>query len=188
MGSFLLRVSCGLLAGSLWAQSGVALHNLEIGAAGMFPVSGYKTDAYSAGPAWRPGYELRFLRPLGAEVGFTEAWLPGSNCEYYGCTHPTEIFKLLDYGLRGHILLHADRIDLSAGVGGGYIWYQYGDSYTNGSLFQYSGKAAVALDRHGRWRIAFTLRTWRDLGRPTQQWLSTTASVIFGFGRPFGAP
>lgn len=183
MGSFLLRVCCGLLAAGVWAQTGPPLHNVEIGAAGLFPVSGYKTDAYSTGPGWHPGYEFRFLRPLGAEVGWTEAWLPGSSCESYGCTHPRETFKLMDYGLRGHILLDAGRFDFSAGVGGGYIWYQYGDSFTNGSLFQYSGKAAVALDRRRRWRIAFTLRTWRDLGRPTQQWLSTTASVIFGFGR-----
>lgn len=183
MGSCLLRLCCGLVAGSLWAQSGPALHNLEIGAAGLFPLSGYKTEEYSAGPAWRLGYELRFLRNLGAELGGAEAWLPGSSCESYGCTHPTETFKLMDYGLRGHVLLHQGRIDLSAGVGGGYIWYQYGDSFTNGSLFQYSAKAAIALDRRGRWRIAFTLRTWRDLVHPTQQWLSTTAGVIFGFGR-----
>jgi len=170
------------MAGGLWAQSGIALHNLEIGGAGLFPVSGYKTDAYSAGAGWRPGYELRFLRPLGAEVGFTEAWLPGSSCGHFGCTHPRETLKLLDYGLRGHIPLDAGRFDLSAGVGGGYIWYQYGNSFTNGSLLQYSGRAAVAIDRRRRWRVAFTLRTWRDLGRPTQQWLSTTASVIFGMG------
>jgi hypothetical protein len=172
-----------LLAGVLSAQGGVALHNVEVGGAGLFPVSGYKTNAYSPGFGWRPGYELRFLRPLGAEAGFTEAWLRGTQCTRSGCDHPREPLKLMDYGLRGHILLDDDRIDLSAGVGGGYIWYRYGDRFTNGSLIQYSGKAAVAIDHGKRVHAAFTLRIWRDLGRPTQQWLSPTGSVIFALGR-----
>jgi hypothetical protein len=30
--------------------------------------------------------------------------------------------------------------------------------------------------------LGFTVRTWRDLGRPIQQWLSTTVSLIYGLG------
>src|SRR5689334_2725301 len=136
MDSFALRASLALLAVQAWGQT---LHNVEVGAAGLFPLSGYKTNSYSAGAGLRPGYELRFLRPMGAEVGFTEVWLPGSDCNRNGCTHPIEPLKLLDYGLRGHLMLDDGRIDLSASVGGGYIWYRYGDSFTNGALFQYSG-------------------------------------------------
>jgi hypothetical protein len=179
MGSVAFRASLALLAIHAWAQT---LHNLEVGAAGLFPLSGSRTTDYSAGAGWHPGYELRFLRPVGAEIGYTQAWLPGSSCNRFGCIHPIEPLKLLDYGLRGHLMLDDGRVDLSAGAGGGYVWYRYGNSFTNISLFQYSGKAAIALDHRKHFRIAFTLRAWRDLGRPTQQWLSTSGGLIFGFG------
>jgi hypothetical protein len=94
--------------------------------------------------------------------------------------------KLLDYCLRGVAPLAAGRVEFSVGVGGGYVWHQYGFSGLFGSnqpLLQYSGKAAFALDRQGRSRVSLTLRTWRDIGRPTQQWLSTTVGVVVGLGR-----
>jgi hypothetical protein len=90
--------------------------------------------------------------------------------------------SFLDYGLRGIVPVAAGRVELSAGLGGGYIWYGPDDSYYNGSLLQYSGKATVAIDHHKHFRVGFTIRTWRDLGRPTQQWLSTTLSVVYGLG------
>jgi hypothetical protein len=179
--SALHLATLALLPCALWAQDGVTRHNLEIGGGGVFPLNGYIADNYSPGPAGRAGYELRLLKPIGAEVGITEAGLPGASCNRFGCTYPRETLRFLDYGLRGHIGL--GRVDLSVGLGGGYVWFAKYDPFTNGALFQYSGKAAVALDRRGRFRIAFTVRTWRDLGRPTQQWLSTTGSFIFGLGR-----
>jgi hypothetical protein len=170
-----------LLASALWAQD-ATLHNLEIGGGGVFPLSGYKADQYSAGPAGHAGYELRILRPLGAEAGFTEAGLPGTSCDRFGCTHPRQTLKFLDYGLRGHLMLDDGRIDLSLGLGAGYVWHEYRSYFGNGPMLQYSGRVAVALDSRKRFRIAVTLRTWRDIGRPTEQWLSTTGSLIFGFG------
>lgn len=170
------------MAGALFAQDGVMRHTLEVGGGGMFPVAGYLANEYSAGPSWRPGYEYRFVKALGAEAGFTEAWLPGTSCDRFACSHPAEIFKLVDYGIRGHMLLGAGRVELSAGVGGGYIWYRYGSPYTNGSLFQYSAKAALAIGRGKRVRVGATLRAWRDLGRPIQQWLSLVGSVSIGLG------
>src|SRR5580704_16640115 len=88
-----------ILPGTMWAQDGATRHAFEIGGGGVFPLNGYITNDYSAGPAGRAGYELRLIRPLGAEVGFTEAGLPGSACYRYGCTHPREPLKFLDYGL-----------------------------------------------------------------------------------------
>jgi hypothetical protein len=172
-----------LMSGALRAQDGATRHNFEIGGGGVFPLSGYIADEYAAGPAGRAGYELRILKPLGAEAGITEGGLPGTSCDRFGCTHPRETLKFLDYGLRGHIGLPGGRVDLSAGLGGGHVWYEYGYSFTNVALFQYSVKAAVALDREKHFRLAVTVRTWRDLGRPTQQWVSTMGSLIFGFGR-----
>ncbi len=172
-----------LLSGTLWAQDVATRNNFELGSGGFFPVSGYNTTAYSPGPAGHAGYELRLLRAFGAEVGITEAGLPGTSCDRYECTHPREILKFLDFGVRGHLMLSGGRVDLSAGLGGAYVWYENGDSYTNGPLLQYSGKAAISLDREKRFRLAFTVRAWRDAGRPTQQWLSTTGGLIFGLGR-----
>jgi hypothetical protein len=164
-----------------FAQTGAARHNFEIDAGGVFPVGGYLADEYSPGPAGRAGYELRLFRPIGAEVGLTEAGLPGTSCSRFGCEHPRENLRLLDFGLRAH--LTRGRIDLSAGVGGGHIWYGYGNPYNNSTLLQYSGKATVGLDRVNHFQLAFTVRTWRDVGRPIQQWLSTTAGIVFAFGR-----
>jgi hypothetical protein len=174
-----------LASAPLWAQDGATRHNLEIGGGGIFPLNGYIADEYSAGPAGRAGYEFRLIMPLGAEVGITEGGPAGTVCDRFrfGCIHPRETLKFLDYGVRGHLGLSGGRIDLSVGLGGGHIWYEYETFFRNVPLFQYSGKAAVALDRGKRFRIAFTVRTWRDLGRPTQQWLSTTGSFVFGFGR-----
>ena len=97
------------------------------------------------------------------------------------CISSRQYLKFLDYGLRGTAPLAGGRLDLSIGAGGGYVWNQW-KTYNNGALFQYSGKATYALDRKGRVRVGFTLRFWRDLGRPTQQWFSTSGSVIVGLG------
>src|SRR5215467_6472265 len=94
-----------LLATSGFAQNGAMLHNFEAGAGGVFPLSGYKAEEYSAGPAGHVGYELRPLRVLGAEVGFTEGGLRRTECEKFGCPQPRRALKFLDYGVRGHILL-----------------------------------------------------------------------------------
>ena len=183
MNSSVLSVAILTLVSGAWAQDGVTRHNLEIGGGVVFPLAGYIADDYLAGPAGRAGYELRLAKPVGAEVGITETGLPGISCNRIGCTHTRETLKFLDYGLRGHVVLSGGRVDLSAGLGGGYVWYEFGNSFTNVHLFQYSGKASVALDRGKHFRIAFTVRTWRDLGRPTQQWVSTRGSFVFGFGR-----
>jgi hypothetical protein len=183
----LVFLSCvGLLARPSYSQGAVGRHNFEFAAAGVFPVSGYRTTDYSAGPGWRAGYELRLVKYLGAEAGFTEGWPIGTDtCGRFGCTYSHQNLKLLDYGLRGVAPVVARRLELSIGLGGGYVWHQYGFSGPfgpNQALFQYSGKAAFALHRQGRLRVAFTVRAWRDLGRPTQQWLSTTVGVIVGLG------
>ena len=168
----------------LAAQDGAARHSVEFGGGGVFPVGGYLASEYSAGPALHAGYELRLLKYLAAEGGWTGSWLPGSSCTRYGCEHPVGRVGFLDYGLRGIVPVADGRVELSAGLGGGYIWYGPGDApYYNGSLLQYSGRATVAVDRRRHFRVGFTVRTWRDTGSPIQQWLSTTVSVVYGFGK-----
>ena len=186
MRTFVFVACLGLLAGPSYPQVAATRHNFEFGAAGIFPVNGYQTASYSAGPGWRAGYELRIFKHLGAEGGFTAGWPVGTDtCNRFGCVYSRQTLKLLDYGLRGVVPLAAGRVELSIGLGGGYVWHQYGYSGTfgtNQALFQYSGKAAFALDRQRRVRLSFTVRTWRDLGRLTQQWVSATGGVIVGLG------
>ena len=168
----------------LAAQDGETRHNLEVGGGGVYPIGGWLASEYSAGPALHAGYQLRLLKYLAAEGGWTGSWLPGTSCSRYGCEHPLGRVGFLDYGLRGIVPVAAGRVELSAGLGGGYIWYGPGDApYYNGSLLQYSGRATVAVDRRRHFRVGFTVRTWRDTGSPIQQWLSTTVSVFYGFGK-----
>jgi|GEM_PF-3389692 hypothetical protein len=167
----------------------MAMPRVDVGvdAAGVFPVGGYVAEEYSSGPGLRVGGEFRFAKHLAADAGWTGAWMATFyDCDRFGCAYSRLENKLLDYGLRGILPLAGGRVELSLGVGGGYIWFDPASSdhyYYNGSLFQYSGKAAVALGRGGHWRANFTVRTWRDLGRPVQQWLSTAAGISYGFGK-----
>jgi hypothetical protein len=171
------------LEGILAAQSGPARYNLDFGPTGVFPLSGFRNYGYSAGPGWRGGSELRLIKHLGAEAGFTEGWPVGiDSCASFGCTYSRQSLKLLDYGLRGVAPVAGGRLELSVGLGGGYILYPRGFYRPNQTLFQYSGKIALALDRLGRTRLTFAVRTWRDLGRPTTQWLSTAAGISYAFG------
>jgi hypothetical protein len=99
-----------------------------------------------------------------------------------GACIPGGVLKLLDYGLRGVAPVAGGRLELSVGLGGGYILCPKGFYRPNQTLFQYSCKIAFALDRLGRTRLTFAVRTWRDLGRPTTHWLSTAAGISYGFG------
>jgi hypothetical protein len=169
-------------AAVLPAQDDPSRHSLEVGGGGVFPLSGWKASEYSAGPALHVGYQLRLQKYLAAEAGWTGSWLPGTSCSRYGCEHPLGEVGFLDYGLRGIAPVAAGRVELSAGLGGGYVWYANDYNYFNSALIQYSGRAAVAIDRRTHFRVGFTIRTWRDLGRPTQQWFSTTLSLAYGLG------
>jgi hypothetical protein len=121
---------------------------------------------------------------VGAEARFTEAWPSGIvTCNRFGCEYSREPLKLLDYGVRGVAPLGDGRVELSAGLGGGYVWHKYPYYGQNEALLQYSGKASIALDHQRRWRAAFAIRAWRDLGRPTQQWLSTSGGITLTLGR-----
>jgi hypothetical protein len=180
LSAFLLAIGC------LHAQAGFDRHTLDLSTSGVFPIGGYKAEEYSSGPGLRAGYEFRISKYVAADGGWTAAWMPGLECSRFGCTHPTNEMRFLDYGVRGVLPLAAGRVQLSVGLGGGYVWFDKasGDSYYyNGSLFQYSGRATVAVGSGGHWRLGFSLRTWRDLGRPIQQWLATSGGISYGFGR-----
>lgn len=183
---FVLSLFLILSAGTLPGQVSPTRASVEIDAVGLFPVGGYKANEYTSGPGLRAGGEFRLSRNLAAEAGWTAAWMATDyDCFRFGCAHSRLTNRFLDYGLRGVLPLARGRVDLSLGVGGGYIWFDWasGDTgYYNGSLFQYSGKAAIALNRSGRWHLNLTARVYRDLGRPIQQWLATSAGISYRFG------
>jgi hypothetical protein len=176
---FFLTARVCFFAGLLNAQNAMR-HAVTLDTGGMIPLSGWKTIAYSAGPALRTGYEIRLATFFAAEAGWTRAWMRGTTCNRFGCEHPRRQLRLVDFGLRGVAPLASGRIELSIGMGGGHAWLS--DSYLNELLLQYSARATVAVDSPNRFRVGATIRTWRDLGRPTQQWLSVTAGVTYGFG------
>ena len=68
--SFFLALS----ARALPAQVPISRANVEIDAAGVFPVDGFKAEEYSTGPGLRVGGEFRLHRNLVAEAGWTGAW------------------------------------------------------------------------------------------------------------------
>jgi hypothetical protein len=71
-----------LSAGALSAQIPIPRANVEIDAAGVFAVDGFKAEEYSTGPGLRVGGEFRLHRNLIAERGWTGAWM----ATYYNCS------------------------------------------------------------------------------------------------------
>ena len=158
---------------------------VSVGAGALSPLSGYKAEDHTDGFDLRVGYQLRWKRHIGAEVGWTGAWPSRTEFGRDFEQMVRDRLQLVDYGLRGIVQIARDRVELSAGVGGGYIWYDQGssNSYLNGSLLQYSGRVAAPLNSRRRLWVGVTVRVWRDLGRPTQQWLSTSGDLTYRFGR-----
>jgi hypothetical protein len=158
---------------------------MNVGAGALLPLSGFKAEEYTAALDLRVGYQLRLRKYLGAEMGWTGAWPSRTDFGRDFDQLVRDRLQLVDYGVRGIVPVARDRAELSAGVGGGYIWYDRGssNSFLNGSLLQYSGRVAAPLNSRRRIWIGMTFRVWRDLGRPTQQWLSTTGDVTYRFGR-----
>jgi len=158
---------------------------ISFGAGALSPLSGFKAEDHTTGFELRVGYQLRLRKHLGAEVGWTGAWPSRTEFGRDFDQVVRDRLQLVDYGVRGIVPVARDRAELSAGVGGGYIWYDQGssNSYLNGSLLQYSGRVTAPVTPRRRFWVGITLRVWRDPGRPTQQWLSTTADLAYRFGR-----
>ena len=178
----LLAVLC---AASALAESNLVSHNFTVGATALLPASGWKTSEYDPGPAVSASYGLRLHRYVQVEAGYTGGFPRHLQCGRDACLTERKRVSLLDYGLRGILPLHRDRVQLSAGVGGGYIWNDLGssNSYLNETLFQYSGRASFAVGPARRYRLGTTLRLWRDLGRPTEQWFVVSGDFTWSLGR-----
>jgi len=159
--------------------------DLSIATGILSPLSGYKADDHHTGPAFRIGYEIRLKRYISGEVGWTGAWPTRTEFGRDFDIIVRDSFKLVDFGLRGVMPIAGNRAEVSAGVGGGYIWQRRGpsESFLNDSLLQFSGRVTAPVGARHRFRTGITVRVWRDLGRSTQQWLSATGDLTYRFGR-----
>src|SRR4051812_7090088 len=114
----------GALSAASDGQSTVPLHNFEVAGAAVFPLNGWRTFGYTSGAGWRTGYEFRPLRHLAADAGFTETWPAAiDTCSRFSpvCASSRQYLKLLDYGLRGIAPIAHGQVELSVGLGGGYV-------------------------------------------------------------------
>jgi hypothetical protein len=160
---------------------------VAVGAGAAFAAGGELTGAYHRGPSVTGEYEFGLHRFLAATVGVENYLLNVDQCTRFGCTQARERFTFMPFGLRGILPLAGGRTELFVGTGGARLWstnYTFGSSFNaNKILWQANGGFRVALDRARHFRLGPVFRLSRDLGRPTQQWLSITGELSYRFGR-----
>ena len=184
-----MRVYTAILAISgLFSASAANLQfgssTFTAGVGGVFPQSGaYTVAPFHDGPTFSGEYEFGLHKFLAADIG-VENFLPNYDTgSRLGGAVSRERVTLLSFGLRG-VLPLGGRAELFAGTGGA----KRGSSndfnpYGNSLLWQLNGGVRLALDRAKHWRVGPTVRLYRDLGRPTEEWLSVTGEVGYRFGR-----
>lgn len=166
------------------AQSPTFSSTVTAGAGGGFPVAGYQALDYDNAPTFSGNYEFRLLRHLSAEVGIENMLPKQVSFSPHGSYTTRERLTLLPFGLRGVAALAGQRVELFAGTGGARLWRtEQGNSYNATTMFwQVNAGGRVALDHGRRFWVGTTIRFYRDLGRPTQQWLSLTGDFGFRLG------
>ena len=157
-----------------------------VGVGGAFPVSGYRTSGFHNGPSFVGDYEFGLHRFVAANIGVENFSLPYDVNSKFGMSTNRERVTLMPFGLRGIIPLADDHIELFAGTGAAVLWsseYNLGHPFQrNNILWQLNSGARIAIDRSKHFRMGPTVRYYRDLGRPTQQWVSVTGELSFRFG------
>jgi hypothetical protein len=156
-----------------------------VGAGGAFPVSGYQTFPFHTGLSVAGEYELGLHRFFAANIGVDNFVMNVDNFTRFGSFLTRERVTLMPFGLRAIAPLGEGRGELFAGTGGAYLWTSDYDlhSFGGGLLWQLNGGVRVAIDRAKHFRVGGTARFYRDLGRPTQEWVSVTGDFSVRFGR-----
>jgi hypothetical protein len=163
------------------AQATYPRQSLTAGVGGIFPVSGWVSGSFTDGPALNVEYGYRFWRYAQAEAGYSGAWPKQLIFTGHDSFIERQNLTFLSYGGRGILPLHGDRLLLSAGAGGGYLWDHQTFSSATTSLFQYSGRASYAIDSKQRYRFGATVRVWQSLGEEPQRWLTLTGDFTYSF-------
>ena len=125
---------------------------------------------------------FRYLAPA---VGLAD-FLPNyTDYGKYTTTVSRERVTLLSLGFRGILPLAHGRVELFAGPSAAHLWssaYELTEGYLSPRwLFEVDGGGRVAIDRHRHFWIGPTARFTRDIGRPTQEWVSLTGDFGFRF-------
>jgi hypothetical protein len=146
-------------------------------------------NAFNAGPSFTGEYEFGLDRYLSATIG-VENDLPVNNfynCGRLGCSATRERFTFLPFGMRGTLPLGSDRAEIFGGAGGARVWTD--DPELGGFecfhcarvLAQINGGVRFRVGRQHRFYLWPVVRMSRDLGRPTQVWLSVTGNLSYRF-------
>jgi hypothetical protein len=157
-----------------------------LGVGGALPASGYRTTSFHNGPSIAGEYEFGLHRSVAANIGVENFFLNFDNITRNSLAVTRERITLMPFGIRGIAPLAGGRAELFAGAGGAYLWSSEYDlrSYGGeGFLWQLNGGGRIAIDRAKHFRVGATMRFYRDLGRPTQEWFSVTGDVSYRFGR-----
>jgi hypothetical protein len=170
---------------ALAADLHFAASTLVAGFGGAFPASGYRTFAFHNGPSLSAEYEFGVHRFAAATIGVENFLLPFDNTSKFGTSITRERVTLMPFGLRGIVPVANGRVELFAGTGGAVLWsseYNLAHPFQGDKLLWHlNGGARIAIDRAKHFRIGPTVRHYRDLGRPTQQWVSATADFSYRF-------
>jgi hypothetical protein len=184
---FLILLGILTSLSALAADLHFASSTVVAGVGGAFPAGGYRTSEFHNGPLLAGEYEFGVHRFVAATIGVENFLLPFDNTSKFGTSTTRERVTLMPFGLRGIVPVASGRVELFAGTGGAALWsseYNLGHPFQgNNLLWHLNGGARIALDRAKHVRMGPTVRYYRDLGRPTQQWLSITADFSYRFGQ-----
>jgi hypothetical protein len=172
-----LTIILGLIfAATTFAQNLLNRSSFTIAATALSPLSGYKVNFVDPGAGFSFQYGFRVSRYLAAEAGVQKAWPRDvTGCSRFGCTFERASATFTPFGLRGILPLNNDRVQITAGFGGAYVFRAQTDTFDAEQwLAQASAGFSVALSREGRFRIGPSVRFYSDLGRPTQRWAATS--------------
>ena len=158
------------------AQSFFNRSSFTVAATALSPLSGDKVALVDAGAGFSFQYDFRVNRYLAAEAGVQKAWPRDvTGCSRYGCTFERASATFTPFGLRGILPLNHDRVQVTAGFGGAYVFRAKTDRFDAEQwLAQASAGFSLALTREGRFRIGPSVRFYSDLGRPTERWAATS--------------
>jgi hypothetical protein len=159
-----------------FAQSFLARSSFTAAATALSPLSGDKVSLVDSGAGFSFQYDFRVNRYLAAEAGVQKAWPRDvTSCSRFGCTFERASATFTPFGLRGILPLNHDRIHITAGFGGAYVFRANTDRFDAEQwLAQASIGFSVGLTREGSMRIGPSVRFYSDLGRPTQRWAATS--------------
>jgi hypothetical protein len=150
--------------------------NVLLGFGAANPVSGTSTQGLGTSPVLTFNYGWRFSRYGQFDAGVDTVWgqLGDRSRMHY----------IPAAGYRAILPLWNDRVELSGGGGGAYLFAKPKPSGYNTWLVYGMLEANYALDRDRRVRAGFLLRWYRDpVGRPSHQWINTGVAVSYQFGK-----